>query len=161
VNSLSSLEPQDESITHPNYRLSRLAFQTVVQAETPILVNRHRQDMSIAPSAVDFLQRILEDVSSGTVLRPFKLWHHAPAPNSIRFSSSCIFRHGVTLMEQPFFCLDDVRPNHDDDDDKNKNDDGDHGDTSDSDADYDPNLSDMDESDGDDNDDDEDEPSSF
>jgi hypothetical protein len=149
VNSLRSLEPEDAPITNTIFRLCRLAFHTVVREGLGLINGGYC--LSIAPSAVVFLQRIMEDFYFGTVLRPFRVvWHHAaPAfTNRTRYSSPCIVSlgdtHGTTM-----FCLDECGQRDDDDDGENQND----GDMSDpDDADYDPDLSDMDECNGDDDD---------
>jgi hypothetical protein len=104
------------------------------------------RDLSIAHSAVDYLQRIVEDFYFGTGIRPFKV-QCAPRITSGVSSllSSCTFMmgdiHGTTM-----FRLEVCSPVVDD---EKANDKNDGNDSPDSDSDYPPSLSDMEEEDDD------------
>ena len=123
---LPSLVPEDRSITDP-FRLDTGAFRDLVEESLPLLSMARR---SIAPSAIDFLQRIMEDIYFGTVLHPFQVY----AP-SIGAPVRCIVLmgnvHGTTMS-----CFEVC--SQDDDDDG--------GGGGDSDSDNDEDYSDMDES---------------
>jgi hypothetical protein len=143
LNALYSLTPEDPSIANPNFRLCRAAFRHLVQQH----LDSYREARSVTHSATDFLQRIVEDIYFGMVLRPFKV--HA---RSYRASLCCIIMmgdiHGTTIFRLED-CSRAATGENESGGDQDFN-----GDSSDSDADYDPNPSDMEEESDDDDDDD-------
>jgi hypothetical protein len=116
----------------------------VRRLKLPFSIER-RCPLHIAHSAVDFLQRIVEDFIFGKVVQPFQVHAHGVA-----VPLKCIFLlgdiHGTTMFHLESCVPDDNVDDDDDDDDENSASDDS------SDADYTPSLSDMEESSGDDED---------
>jgi hypothetical protein len=159
VNTLSSLEPEDPTITNPNFRLCRMPIRNMVHES----IGDTMSCMWVTHSATDFLQRIVEDLCFGTVMRPFKL-HTSIA--GIGYSLSCIFLfggiHGTTMFGLEA-CSRVIKKSEDEKDDKksagkNQADEDADSYVSAEDADYDSNVSDMEESDDDDDDNSDEEP---
>jgi len=67
-----SLTPEDPSITDPRFRLCPDAFANICRTFVfTVLVDALPGFSDLSPSAVDFVQRIVEDVAFGDVIGPF------------------------------------------------------------------------------------------
>lgn len=69
IRSLPSLRPEEDSITNPNFRLSRVGFLGIVDE----ILSGYSPRLVLTHSASDFLQRIVEDVVFGDVMRSFQV----------------------------------------------------------------------------------------
>jgi len=116
---LASLEPKNESLWYPNFRFCPVFFSNLIDGQVgdngrrrkfPYFLERYFFASSTTPSALDFLQRVVEDVLAGVVIGPLRL-HDSQLELALPLECDVLVgEHGTTITSftQPHIDPDDL-----------------------------------------------------